>query len=387
MRWERFYTYVRTTPCSVAECRDDAVFFTAPPVRDLLDLCEQRSELSNHLVADLGNHLTELDPFRACLCGLLIGRYGERGAGSADADRALAGRFLYTLNACLQSIELICERRSIPVEKLLDRPEALPHCLCALFATDPEPAMASFGMGSLATGLLSRLAASRPLRDRLRQEKQVIPFCEGFGELFDPALVSLPGLLNMAEEGTVILLSLERRVGVEAAFRQVDSNFLLFTLLQNLFHREGLLERFGAPKFVYDPVLDKLSRHLPLSKKERVPDLLEDNAGFDYYAPSALRADGRFDILHLVWGEGSPCTLPQLDGKNLLLLAPLTLPRRWGEEFILGSHPQLRPAATITRLLDEAEVASLTARIRTLNLSKTGMYCVKGGFTIQIHID
>jgi len=348
MRWERFYTYVRTTPCSVAECRDDAAFFTAPPVRDLLDLREQRSELSNHLVADLGNHLTELDPFRACLCGLLIGRYGERGAGSADADRALAGRFLYTLNACLQSIELICERRSIPAEKLLDRPEALPHCLCALFATDPEPAMASFGMGSLATGLLSRLAASRPLRDRLRQEKQVIPFCEGFGELFDPALVSLPGLLNMAEEGTVILLSLERRVG-----------------------REGLLERFGAPKFVYDPVLDKLSRHLPLSKKERIPDLLEDNAGFDYYAPSALRADGCFDILHLVWGEGSPCTLPQLDGKNLLLLAPLTLPRRWGEEFILGSHPQLRPAATITRLLDEAEVAALTARIRTLNLSKT----------------
>ena len=71
MRWERFYTYVRTTPCSVAECRDDAAFFTAPPVRDLLDLCEQRSELANHLVADLGNHLTELDPFRACLCGLL----------------------------------------------------------------------------------------------------------------------------------------------------------------------------------------------------------------------------------------------------------------------------------------------------------------------------
>ena len=223
MRWERFYTYVRTTPCSVAECRDDAVFFTAPPVRDLLDLCEQRSELSNHLVVDLGNHLTELDPFRACLCGLLIGRYGERGAGSADADRALADRFLYTLNACLQSIELICERRSIPVEKLLDRPEALPYCLSALFATDPEPAMASFGMGSLATGLLSRLAASRPLRDRLRQEKQVIPFCEGFGELFDPALVSLPGLLNMAEEGTVILLSLERRVGVEAAFRDRKS--------------------------------------------------------------------------------------------------------------------------------------------------------------------
>ena len=37
MRWERFYTYVRTTPCSVAECRDDAVFFTAPPVRNLLE--------------------------------------------------------------------------------------------------------------------------------------------------------------------------------------------------------------------------------------------------------------------------------------------------------------------------------------------------------------
>lgn len=369
-RWERFYTYVRTTGCSAAECRDDASFFTAPPVRDLLDLCEQHSELTNRLVADLGTHLAELDPFRACLCGLLIGRYGEQGASSADADNALVDRFLYTLNACLQSTELICKRRNIPPETLFDRPEALPACLSALFATDPEPAMASFGMGALATGLLSRLAASRPLRDRLRQEKQVIPFCEGFGELFDPSLVCLPGLLNMAEEGTVVLLSLDRGIGVEAAFQQVDTNFLLFTLLQNLLHREGLLERFGAPKFIYDPALDKLSRHLPLAKKQRIPDPLEDNAGFDYYSPFALRADGSFDILHLLWGEDSPCHLPKLDGKNLLLLAPLTLPRRWGEEFLLGSHPHLRPAVTLIRLLDDTEVTSWATRIRALNPPK-----------------
>ncbi len=369
-RWERFYIYVRTTQCSVAECREDAVFFTAPPVRDLLDLCEQRPALANRLITDLGAHLAELDPFRACLCGLLIGRYGERGASSSDADRALVDRFLDTLKACLQAVELICERRSISPEILLDRPEAFPANLSALFATDPEPAKAAFGMGALATGLLSRLAASRPLRDRLRQEKQVIPFCEGFGALFDPVFDWLPGLLRMAEEGTVLLLSLEQKVGAEVAFQQVDSNFLLFTLLQNLLYREGLLERFGAPKFVYDPALDKCSRHLPLSGKERLPDPLEDNAGFDYYAPFAPGTDGKYDILHLIWGEGSPSGLPQLDGKTVLLLAPLTLSRRWGEEFLLGSHPRLRPAITLTRLLDDEEAAFWIARIRSLNPPK-----------------
>lgn len=96
------------------------------------------------------------------------------------------------------------------------------------------------------------------------------------------------------EEEDIIILSPEQGVGLEVTVRQLDSNFLFFTLFQIEMYHRGWLEKLGVLDYKYDPVRDQRAHNL-VGEDEREEG--QDSACMEYYTYKAYQPDGTYSIL------------------------------------------------------------------------------------------
>lgn len=374
-----FLAYCHSESLTLGELEQPKVFFEAPPVQRLLNFGAENPSVQMEIVAALAQ-IEQMPPLRGSLAGYLIGLYGENGMSSKQTDLALAKFYLNALDLCSEYLWLACQYLGIePSElianadvaeerrqELIKRIQALPPDVAAFH--QPEAMQAWRALSPLSFGMMSRLAASRELRDFFRQhneEGRLFGMCSLLAEWHD-AIGFIPYMLDLQEEGLALVISPAARRGVEVYVSQIDSNNLFFTLLQMELYHHNLLEALGGLPFNYNPLIEKIAKHEPLSESEW-PEHIQEQGYLGYYAWPALRADGSFDDRQPVWGEGIFADIPKLGGQTIVLVGAPQISRSWGNAFVAGCHKNLRPQVQIRRELEPDEVRQWLAEIRRAN--------------------
>jgi len=368
----------------LAYCRDDALlgeleqpalFFNAPPVRRLLDYTAEAPEAARRLVDALAQ-INEMSVYRGALAGYLIGLYGEKGCANAQTDSALAEFYLHALELASEYLWLACQYLGIEPQQLtanaddeekrqelIQRLGDLPPDIAAFH--QPNAMQAWCALSPLSFGMMSRLAASRALRDYFRahnENDRLLGVCSLFAEWHE-AVGFIPYMLDLQEEALALVIAPAARRGVEVKVSQLDSNNLFFTLLQFELYHKNLLQPLGAADFQYRPLIEKIAKHEPLDEAEW-PEQLHEQGALGYYAWPALRPDGSFDDSQPIWGEGVFADIPRLNGQTLVLVGAPQIQRSWGGAFVAGTHKNLRPRVEIRRELEPEEVRGWLAAIR-----------------------
>ncbi len=126
---------------------------------------------------------------------------------------------------------------------------------------------------------MSRICRERSLRESLRQVENIEDLC-GFLAQYVGAYGFVSSVLELVEEEDIIILSPEQGVGLEVTVRQLDSNFLFFTLFQIEMYHRGWLEKLGVLDYKYDPVRDQRAHNL-VGEDEREEG--QDTPCMEYY--------------------------------------------------------------------------------------------------------
>lgn len=368
---QEFLNYTGETELLPGEMEETTLFFQAPAVKGLIAFGAENNEFLDRIV-DTFAGINDMDIYRGCLTGYLIGLYGESNIIAKQTDLALTAFFQKILGLCEAYMELACDRLGTSPEKMLEDEELLNRFYefppQSLFEKAPEPVKAWMGISMLSLGVMSRICCMRPLRDELRAGDHIAQRCEFLGDYRD-TVGFVPGILNMVEQETVLLLSPGTGSGVEVSLEEIDSNNVFFTLLQFTLYHEGLLKELGAQGFEYREVVERIALHEPVDDEEW-PENLYESGCFGYYTYPALNRDGSYNEMGAVWGEGTLHEVPKLDGRYVILLTKPSIHRSWGNAFVSSTHSQLLPRVKLIRRLPEDEAARWLEKVYKANQSQ-----------------
>jgi hypothetical protein len=223
------------------------------------------------------------------------------------------------------------------------------------------------GLPQLSTAVLSRISTNRSMRAYLRN-CNLTAACVIVGYLI-PATRYIGAMLNMVEQQQVLVLFPSNKIGFEVTIEEVDSNYLMFSLLQIALAKEGYMGKLGLPNYEYSKDIDMiLSRSF--AKDATLPNPLVDTAAFNYYNLHPIvketRNRYRMDTDYLCVGEEHVDTLGTLDGRHILLADKCTVPRKWANSFVSGMHPNQHPKLTINRVIPKEEYESWIEMIEAI---------------------
>lgn len=363
-----FIAYGKEKNISLLQMEGPEKFFQAEPVRNLIQFGAKNNDFLFPLVESF-RHFASLEPYRASMTGYLIGLYGESNITNEDTDLALAEFYLEAVVLCLQFLDAVFEQLNIIPDDFFNSED--PFALLEqadmekIYQHHPDAVQAWKGLDMLSLGVMSRISRSLPMREKLREEEMLAPWCRMLGNFHGTASY-VPYILKMAEKETVLCISPKTGKGVEIALEQIDSNYVLFTLLQFALYHQNLLEPFGASPFQYNPIVEKLAKHEPVDSKE-YPEHLYQEGCFSYYTYPAYGTDGHYDQMEVVWGEGNLYEIPKLDGRFIILLDKPAVHRSWGEAMVCSVHPGLSPKVEILRELSCEEVSQWMDKIIAAN--------------------
>ena len=363
-----FLTFTKVPTQFMEGMHPEAAVFQSHAVQNLIALGAENNEFLAPIV-DTFAKITEMDVYKGCMIGYLIGLYGESEITNEKTDGALATFFEYVIGLCEQYISLGCRRIGATPEQL-EEDDDLIEAFGELSPEEirkeePAPAMAWMGISMLSLGLMSRISSSRPLRDLLRSKDRIAERCYYLDNFCD-TVGFVPRVLDMVEEETVLLLSPATGNGVEVSLHEIDSNNIFFTLLQFTLYHEDLLEFLGAQKFQYREVIERIALHEPVEEEEW-PEQVYESGCFGYYTYPALQSDGCYNEMGAVWGEGTLFEVPKLEGRYIILLTKPNIQRSWGNAFVASTHSRLRPNVKLIRKLSKEEVAGWMEKIKNSN--------------------
>lgn len=365
---QEFLAFAKDKNLLPGELDEAKIFFQSPFVKNLIAMGAEHNEYLDQ-IADTFSAIDDMDIYRGCLTGYLIGLYGESGIVSENADRALCAFFQRILTLCEQYMSLVCTHLGITPSELEENKALMERFFQyspeSLLAQSPDPVKAWMGVSMLSLGLMSRISDNRLPRDLLRRGDNIAERCMYWGSYRD-TIGFVPYILNMVEQENVLLISPSTGNGVEVSLKEIDSNNLFFTLLQFTLYHEHLLELLGARSFQYREIIERIALHEPVDEDEW-PEQVYDSGCFGYYTYPALRADGSYDEMSSVWGEGNLYEVPKLDGRFVILLKEPSIQKSWGNAFVSSTHSGLRPCVKLIRKLSKEEVDEWLSKIRKAN--------------------
>ncbi len=316
----------------------------------------------------------QMSIYRGSLLGYLIGLFGEKGYSNPQTDAALVDFYHQVLQLNEQYVVAACRRLGVEPRQLAEddslaqRLDILPPAEAA--PNQPQLQQAWCAFSPLSFGLMSRLAASRPAREKMRgynANGRLPSLCRLLSEWHD-AVGYIPYMLDVAEDELALIIAPATGRGVEVRLQQIDSNNVFFTLLQFALYHKNLLNALGAGPFTYDPVIEKIALHQPVDEEE-YPEQLSQQGCLGYYNWRAMGTagifGGRFDEMQAVWGEGCFAEIPRLNGRPVILVGKPQILRSWGQAFVSGTHSNLQPSVEILRELSPAEVQLCLAEIQS----------------------
>lgn len=303
------------------------------------------------------------------MTGYLIGLYGESDITDEETDLALAAFYPKMISLCMEFLEAAASQSRKNLPEFLEEPDCCSLLeeadLFRLNQQNPEAVQAWLGIDLLSLGLMSRISRSLPMRQALRQEPHLAQHCRIVGSFRGNASF-VPYILEMVEKETLLCISPKTGKGVEISLEQIDSNSVLFTLLQFALYHKNLLEPLGAAPFEYRPVIEKLATHQPV-EREDYPDQIFEQGCFSYYTYPAYQENGSYNQMQAAWGEGTLWEIPQLDGRYILLLDKPFVQRSWGNAMVCSTHSGLKPKVEILRELSPQEVSEWMEKILAAN--------------------
>lgn len=355
------------------ELQTPPVFFNAPQVKKLLTFTDDHEEFMPALLETLAQ-IGQMSIYRGSLVGYLIGLFGEKGYDSGQTDAALVDFYQRVVQLNEQYVAAACRRLGVEPRQLaeddalLKRLDILPPAEAA--PGQPQLQQAWCAFSPLSFGMMSRLAASRPARERMRSHNangRLPSLCRLLSEWHE-AVGYIPYMLDLAEDETALVIAPATGRGVEVRLQQIDSNNLFFTLLQFALYHKNLLNALDAGPFTYDPVIEKIALHQPVDEEE-YPQQLYQQGCLGYYNWRAMGTagifGGRFDEMQAVWGEGCFAEVPRLNGRPVILVGRPQILRSWGQAFVASTHINLQPSVEILRELSQAEVQLCLTEIQS----------------------
>ena len=315
----------------------------------LSSFIDENPGYSSKVMDDIILLLQKADVYKACCGGLYLGILREKGYDCGENGRLL-DFFVKVCERCKQLVDSTSRCFSITYDEIV-KSEFLYAEADSVFALDRENYKCFLGVMELIPSLLSFLARSRALRDKLRETDapELCALLESFN--FQFGFIKL--LLNMCEEEQVYVLSIPRKAGFLVTVKELDNNFMFFWLLQKRLFESGFLETLGVTANSAESL----------------------SALFNYYTYKALNKENGYDIFTVVdgvsqmvsdtfcWGEGNISEIPRLNGKAVILIDALTFNRTWEETFIHPIHDVINPDLEIMRELSEAEVSAIIDEI------------------------
>ncbi len=350
---EAFLTYCKTPSISEKEINDPQVFYNSIPVGALLAEMDKDKKYAEEALNFIAENLKDMMPYRACLSAFFVGLYAERGITSLYADRDLLDFFDIAVKYVTRMIvNLVKASPSKEMSEANVKEQFAKLNINKLIEKDPTVVQLIKGMPQLCTAVLSRIASSRAMRAYLRNVN-LVPACGIVGCII-PAARFVAALLNMVEQQQILVLFPNYKIGFEVTVEEVDSNYLIFSLLQNTLAKEGYMGKLGLSGYKVNPIIDKAINR-ELGEDDKVPDPLLDFAAFNYYSLHPIIKGRRdrylLDTDYLCEGQEHIDALGTLDGRHILLADTCTVKRSWGNSFVTGCHPGIHPKLTINRVL------------------------------------
>ncbi len=368
-----FLAFCQSDSLLPEELHNPPVFFNAPQVKKLMTFTDDHEEFMPALLETLAQ-IGQMSIYRGSLLGYLIGLFGEKGYSNPQTDAALVDFYHQVLQLNEQYVVAACRRLGVEPRQLAEddalaqRLDILPPAGAA--PNQPQLQQAWCAFSPLSFGLMSRLAASRPAREKMRgynANGRLPSLCRLLSEWHD-AVGYIPYMLDVAEDELALIIAPATGRGVEVRLQQIDSNNVFFTLLQFALYHKNLLNALGAGPFTYDPVIEKIALHQPVDEEE-YPEQLSQQGCLGYYNWRAMGTagifGGRFDEMQAVWGEGCFAEIPRLNGRPVILVGKPQILRSWGQAFVSGTHSNLQPSVEILRELSPAEVQLCLAEIQS----------------------
>lgn len=212
-------------------------------------------------------------------------------------------------------------------------------------ADEPEPDEDTIlGLRLLGQSLVAHLSRAPGRRESIAAEaicdelERVEHLSQGAGWLLH---------LLRQRSGQVVVLNVEKRLGVLVRYENIANCFHFFTLLQ------------GALVGVMPDARETPERILAIARG-RQHDEASDEAWWHYGQANFPRADH----LASVWGEMGPDHISRIDDVQVLLLWPKVLGRRsWDSSFFAPVLEATPPDVQVVRALSKAEVQQWWSRL------------------------
>ena len=352
---ERFLSFLRTGISDIEEL-DYENFFRQEKVQRMLKVgCQNEADMQSTLLS-ISENLAEMDVFKACMAGYIVGLYGGRGVANCGCDDVLIDFFTEMIARCIDLVENTSLCSSTDDQ---DGGENGQVDVDELFRLYPDDVKAYFGTPMLAAGVISRIVRCGRLRDRLRCVEELFCSCEVLSECM-ANVGAIPYILRTVEYELVVVISPVHATAIEVEVRQVDNNFMFFTLLQLEMYHRGILEQFGAFNFEYNESVEDLTKSGQM-KCEGCVDGIYDTACFGYYNYLSMGRDcfqNVGDPKACIVGTDTLYDIPRVDGRLIVLTDKPEFTMSWGKSFIRPIHPAMSPSVRVSRIMDYSEFCS-----------------------------
>lgn len=228
---------------------------------------------------------------------------------------------------------------------------------------------------------MAMLCRSAELRQKARRREELLQLAHD-GRQFNQYAHYVAEVLFAVDDDDVLVIDLEKQVGVMVRLHAVRSNAHFFTLLQAALAGHPAMGWQGEmPSALLTSIAkgDRMIDSVSPAEWQTGGTMNEkgevyDTALWQFYQWPALQPDDSVETWEKaqpyhpwwVWAEMSPRDIVELDGMKIVLLGKPEMPRRWALGFLAPVHPALRSEVVVRSVLSPASVQGWLNRIREM---------------------
>jgi hypothetical protein len=312
--------------CVRANASDEAVRPYVRPVQDAIHgLREPELDECFRMMAELASTASlPAAGLASLLCGVFI---ENRGTISIGAPAIIAAARQAFRSAVRQHQAIWDAWRTAELRKggRLEQAQAqaIAEKTSESFSTEERGTLAKLPF--FGDPLCAIMERSKEVRKTVRQDND---FCQDLWALRDqgndsPALVSK--LLIVLDDVDILVLHPALRCGYFVRVAGICHNFQLHTLLADALIGDPAAGLLPGPR--PDPTIVAMAKDQPFDS-----DAPAGQASFHLQTWDAIQPDGTHDTnptAHVLWHEGTPADIPDVDGQRIVLLSAVKLPRSW----------------------------------------------------------
>lgn len=289
--------------------------------------------------------LNEMDVYRACCISHFCGYLLEKNGMPKSSDK-LVSFYVKILKLAYSSLESAAAKLGIEEEDL-DREQLENLNREEIFAENPDPIRAYQGCDMATLAVMDVITRSMECRTLLR-ESSVYHCMEELQNFISNVFYPL-NIHDACWELPLVVIAPEEGRGFEAVLNDLCNNFQVMAFLEQEICRKHWALRFGIPTCRFG---QKIYDYLTGAAYPEEQGSVVVHSGYTSY-------DGV-----MIWGEMAPETIPQLDGKAVIVMKKEgMIQRSFDVQFLLKWHEALNPYFKIVRELSPEEVKEWSEKI------------------------